>query len=120
MASNHTRARTKLAAKVALVTGGSRWLIGAAIGGSQKRASAEGRASVAVHYSKGAGGRKRRTWSKEIERGGGKAMRDPRRDAARTADAVRNAVEGHLVLRPARRARNKPAGHAEVSRGGRL
>src|SRR5258707_11939784 len=75
---------SKLAKKVAFVTGGSRG-IGAAIA---KRLAADG-ASVAITYSKGADAAA--SVVKEIERGGGKAIAI-QADAA-DAEAVRNAVE---------------------------
>src|SRR6202050_5572976 len=75
---------SKLANKVALVTGGSRG-IGAAIA---KRLAAEG-ASVAITYTKGADAAA--AVVKEIERAGGKAIAI-QADAA-DADAAKAAVE---------------------------
>src|SRR6516165_7194123 len=81
---NQGDSMSKLAKKVALVTGGSRG-IGAAIA---KRLAADG-ASVAITYSKGADAAS--SVVTEIERGGGKALAI-QADAA-DADAVRNAVD---------------------------
>src|ERR1700683_4132590 len=75
---------SKLANKVALVTGGSRG-IGAAIA---KRLAAEG-ASVAITYTKGADAAA--AVVKEIERGGGKAIAI--QADATDADATKAAVE---------------------------
>src|SRR5271157_2907248 len=78
------RTMSKLANKVAIVTGSSRG-IGAAIA---KRLAADG-ASVAITYSRGADAAA--AVVKEIEGGGGKAIAI-QADAA-NADAVRNAIK---------------------------
>jgi 3-oxoacyl-[acyl-carrier protein] reductase len=84
VSGNQRRSMSKLANKVALVTGGSRG-IGAAIA---KRLAADG-ASVAITYAKDLGAAS--AVVKAIENGGGKAIAI-QADAA-DAEAVKNAVE---------------------------
>ena len=101
---------SKLAKKVALVTGGSRG-IGAAIA---KRLAADG-ASVAITYAKDASAAS--AVVKAIELGGGKAIAI-QADAA-NVEAVKNAVEKAVIdFRPTGCAREQCRhGHSEDIRG---